>query len=123
MNDDLIDFVSREMRAGSADTADCPNLVLRVAAGVQRRRRRQRALGAGLTLVAAAVLAPVLVLGTTSLGGPSTGSVTAMRADSSARADLALRRANPDLAVPAVPGPAGGDQVSCVRRTSCRRPI
>jgi hypothetical protein len=118
MNDNLIELVSREMRRLSSDTADCPNLVHRVAAGVTRRRR-QRAVGAALAAVAAAALTPALLLGSGALGGAS-GSGATLSAGASARADLALRRANPDIAAPALPV---GDQPSCVRRLYCPGPV
>jgi hypothetical protein len=118
MNDDLIEIVSRELRRVSSDTADCPNLVHRVAAGVTRRRR-QRAVGAALAAVAAAVLTPALLLGTGALGG-SSGSGASLSAGASAKADLALRRANPDVAAPAR---LDADQPSCERRLHCRGPV
>lgn len=119
MNDDLLEFVSRELRLASADTADCPNLVHRVAAGVRRRQRRQRRLGAGLATVLTAVLTTTLLVGP-SLGGSSSSSVTALRAGTSARAELALRRANPEVAAPVH---VGGDPASCARPPYCRRPV
>jgi hypothetical protein len=120
MNDDLLEFVSRELRALSSDTADCPTLMLRVAAGVNRRQRRQRVVGVTLAAVAAAVLMPALVFGTSTAGGRSDGALATLHAGTAGSANLALRRANPDVAAPA---PQGGDQPSCARRLYCDRPV
>jgi hypothetical protein len=120
MNDDLIEFVSRELHCLSAETADCPTLMLRVAAAVERRQRRQRVVGVALAAVAAAVLAPALVFGTSTAGGSSDSAAAALHARSAASANLALRRANPDVAPPAR---RGGDQPRCASRLYCHGPV
>ncbi|MDX6244597.1 MAG: hypothetical protein QOE76_2320 [Frankiales bacterium] len=118
MKDDLLENIAREMHRASAGTVDCPNLIHRVAAGVKRRQRR-RALRTGVALAAAA-LAPAILFGSGSLGGSAGSSVAALHAGASARAELALRRANPEVAAPL---PRRGDQPGCARRPYCRVPV
>jgi hypothetical protein len=120
MNDDLVEFVTRELRSLSADTADCPTLTLRVAAGVRRRQRRQRVVGVTLAAVAAAVLMPALVFGTSTAGGSANSALRAPHTGTIGSANLALRRANPDVAEQV---PQGGDHPSCARRLYCHGPV
>jgi hypothetical protein len=127
MNEDLLRALAREL---SADTADCPSLVHRVAAGVARRRRRQRVVAGALTAVVVAVAGPAMVLdrnggsrtdnGAASLCG---GAVTDCQQFLSERAALALRRANsPDFT--SYLGLSNASPTdSCVHRAFCRGPV
>ena len=136
MNDDLSDLVTREMHLVSLDVADCPTLFERVSAGVHRRRRNRKVRVAALGIVAVMVAAPVVRLGpgtftgsssgqTISAGDAETGCAAEVTAAScglsaSARAELALRRANqvgPEVA------PVAGDLTSCLHRAFCRGPV
>jgi len=130
MNEDLIRALAHDL---TADTADCPTLVHRVAAGVARRRRRQRVVAGSLVAVAVAVAGPAVVLDR--LGDSRTdegaavlcgGAVADCGQVLSARAELALRRANsPDFAVHL--GSLVLSNVSptdsCLHRAYCRGPV
>ncbi|MDX6230852.1 MAG: hypothetical protein QOI76_4242 [Frankiales bacterium] len=134
MTEQLSDFVAREMRRASADTADCPNLIHRVAAGAARRRARRRALSGALAAAAVAVAMPALHLLPGAVGGPVDGGsiyagqqltgchgldAIACKAVS-VRAQRALRRANASDMV-GLPGQT--PRPSCLPRQSCRGPI
>jgi len=63
MSDQFGDALTTAMRDVSASTADCPELFTRVASGVRRRQRRQRAgvAAIGLVVAAGAVAIPAVV--------------------------------------------------------------
>jgi hypothetical protein len=77
MTDQAADFVAREMQRASAGTADCPNLVPRVAAGVARRRQRRRVFAG--TFAAAAIAAAMPTLPTLQLLPGAAGSPAGSR--------------------------------------------
>jgi hypothetical protein len=130
VNEDLLRALAHDL---GADTADCPTLVHRVAAGVARRRRRQRVVASGFVAIAVAVAGPAVVLDR--VGGSRTddgaavlcgGAVADCGQILSARAQQALRRANsPDFAshfgslVLSNASPTD----SCLHRAYCRGPV
>jgi hypothetical protein len=117
MTEDLYDLLAREMSRVSLDTVDCPDLFARVAAGVHRRGRRRRAVAAALAVGAVVVAAPALGVG--HAGGVPAGSRISASQES-ARADLALRRANP-LDLPSAR--VNGLELSCLHHPYCRGPV
>lgn len=133
MNDDLTERVAAQLRLASADTEDCPTLFHRVAAGVERRRRRHRVAAAGLVAVVLAVGAPAVTVGLGGIGpqldaGSANASCAGLTSTEcshllSARAQLALQRANPPEAATAAAGPAIVARVvpdsTCQRRPYC----
>ena len=125
MNDDELRALAHEL---SADTADCPALLDRVAVGVEGRRRRRRTVAGALAAVAVVVAAPVAVLESHAGGHDSTVGVEAGCAGAPAdctaavadRADRALRRANPfDFASSRLIA----QEQSCTHRAYCRGPV
>ena len=129
MNDDLLRALAHDL---GADTADCPSLVHRVAAGVARRRRRRRVVAGSLAAVAFLVAGPAVVLDT--VGSSRTDNTAVLCGGASvhcgqilsARAQLALRRANsPDFST------SFGSLIlsnssptdSCLHRAFCRGPV
>lgn len=126
MNEDLLRALAHDL---TADTADCPTLLHRVAVGVARRRRRQRVVAGTLAAVAVAVAGPAVVIDQVS--GSRTdegvalcrGAVVDCNKVLSARAALALRRANsPDFASYLVLSNASPTD-TCLHRAYCRGPV
>ena len=127
MNEDLLRALAHDL---GSDTADCPTLMHRVAAGVTRRRHRRRVVAGTLAAVAVAVAGPPAVLD--QLGGARTdegaavlcrGAVTDCTQFLSARAALALRHANSsDFAIHLVLSNASPVD-TCLHRPYCRGPV
>jgi len=132
MSEDLLRIITAELHQVGEDTADCPNLIHRVSAGVDRRRLRHRRMAVVLVAAAVAIAAPLLRPGAL---GPGTDRQVAAQAASdgcaaatdraacervlSSRAQQALLRANP----PGVLSEAAATDVSplstCRHRPSC----